>query len=52
MKGIGFSSQIGFSRQISSEVCMKSRGFSSQILSEICMKGIGFLGQITYVQKV
>ena len=49
MKGIGFSSQIGFSRQISSEVCMKGRGFSSQILSEICMKGIGFLGQITYV---
>ena len=48
MKG-GFSSQIGFLRQISSEVCMKGRGFSSQILSEICMKGIGFLGQITYV---
>ena len=49
MKGIAFSSQIGFSRQISSEVCMKGRGFSSQILSEICMKGIGFLDQITYV---
>ena len=49
MKGIGYLSQIWFSRQISSEVCMKGRGFSSQILSEICMKGIGFLGQITYV---
>ena len=52
MKGIGLSSEIGYSRQISSEVCMKGKGFSSQISSEICMKGIGFFGQISYVWKV